>query len=196
MNDAEPPASLSVLIQNWPSRESEAIERIHRDYFPRLRALSRRTLGGLAGANVEADDVVQSALHSLCRYMRSHPESSGQDRDDIWRLLCHLVACKSRRRVQRQTRGLKGGRVRPVSDLAPTDGTEGIDQLLASVSPTEFDVLLADALEQLDPTLQQITLLAMEGHTREAIAERLGCSRRTVIRKLQLIQRSLEAFAE
>ena len=196
MNDADPPASLSILIQNWSACESEAIERIHRDYFPRLRALSRRTLGGLAGANVEAEDVVQSALHSLCRYMRSHRESSGQDRDDIWRLLCHLVACKSRRRVQRQTRGLKGGRVRPVTDLAPADREANIDALLASVSPAEFDLLLADALEQLDPPLRQIALLAMEGYTREAIAERLGCSRRTVIRKLQLIQRSLEAFAE
>lgn len=192
--DDEAVGSLSVLLENWGANESAAVARIGNDYFPRLRALARRTLGHLPGANTEADDVVQSALGSLCRFMRSSSEPTERDRQDIWRLLCHLVVCKSRRRVTRQTRGLPGGRLRPFIDCVGTSTSAPFDRLLPAVSPAEFDVHLADALERLDPTLSRVVLLTLEGSTREEIAEILGCSKRTVIRKLELIRRTLADF--
>ncbi len=50
----------------------------------------------------------------------------------------------------------------------------------------ELDRLL-DALG--DPTLRQIATWKMEGYTNEEIAHRLGCARRTVYNKLELIRR-------
>lgn len=165
------------------------MERLYREYFPRLRALSQRTLGHLPGAGTEAEDVVQSALKSLCRFMRSKPQSGQQNRDDLWRILCHLVACKSRRRVTRQTRGLPGGRLHMTTDIEPSDGKHLLSTRLASVAPAEFDVCVSEALESLDSTLRQIALLTLEGYTQDEIAKQLGCSRRTIIRKLELIRR-------
>jgi RNA polymerase sigma factor (sigma-70 family) len=192
---ADEPASLSVLLADWTAAESAAVRRIYGDYFPRLRALSQRVLGRLPGAATDADDVVQSALQSLCRFMRARGDDAARDRDDIWRLLCHVVTRKSQRRVQRQTRGLRGGKLRPATDLEGADGPAW--DVVASTLPTEqFDVLVAEALEGLDPPLQQIALLALEGWTQAEIAEQLGCARRTVIRKFELIRGALQESRE
>jgi RNA polymerase sigma factor (sigma-70 family) len=183
MTDPSSSVSLSQFLKHWSRAEGDAIERIHRDYFPRLRALARRKLGDIPGGAVEAEDVVQSALKSLCRYMRREHDASPRRRDDIWRLLCTIVVRKARRLNHRHTRR---GHVRPATDLDP-DG-RGLEQRLAEIPVHELDVLVDDALQQLDAPLQRIALLTMEGRTQEEIATLLGCSRRTIIRKLELIR--------
>jgi DNA-directed RNA polymerase specialized sigma24 family protein len=104
--------SMSLLLENWSENEGQIAEIIAEEYFPRLRRFAQRVLGGLPGAAAEADDVVQSAIKSLCLFMRRQSSTEDKDRDDVWRLLCHIVARKAARRRQRQTRGLRGGRVR------------------------------------------------------------------------------------
>ncbi len=188
LNDATDPASLSRLIEHWPAAESAAVQRIHHDYFRRLAALSRRVLGQLPGARTEAEDVVQSAMQSLCRYMRQKDGAGKMDRDDIWRLLCHIVACKSRRRVQRQTRGLPNGQVRPISDFGDDAAQSPLARLPEDLSADEFDRLLAETLETLELPLQRIALLAIEGYTQAEIAKHIGCSKRTIIRKMEIVR--------
>ena len=39
-----------------------------------------------------------------------------------------------------------------------------------------------------DETLRKVAVWRMEGHTEDAIAARLGCARRTVVRQLALIR--------
>lgn len=185
--------SLSLLIQNWNEQESGAVERIQADYLPRLQAFSRKRLAGLPGAAVEADDVVQSALKSLCLYMRKERPCGPQDRQEIWRLLCHIVACKTARRRRHQARGRPGARVNPMTDLDST--ADDIALLLADVRTDEFDVTLADSLESMDPVLAQIALLLIDGYTHEEIAQRIGCARRTVLRKIELLKAELASGA-
>lgn len=188
LDDPNTPTSLSRLIAHWPEAESAAVERIQQEYFRRLAALSRRVLGQLPGASTEAEDVVQSALASLCRFMRRKSDGRDMGRDDVWRLLCHIVACKSRRRVQRQTRGLPGGKVRPETDFAEDEAASPLMRLPDDLSADEFDRQLVEIIEPLELPLQQIALLAVEGHTHAEIAQRLGCSKRTIIRKLEIIR--------
>jgi RNA polymerase sigma factor (sigma-70 family) len=168
------------------------MRRIVIDYFPRLRALSRRVLGHLPGARTEAEDVVQSALKSLCRYMRVSRPNSPKDREDIWRLLCHITACKARRRVTRRTRGARRVSVSPFVDFEH-EHRHPIGDLLAvtAITASELDEAAEHALEQLDPPLRKIALLTIEGRTQAEIAARLGCSRRTIIRKVELIRAML-----
>jgi hypothetical protein len=46
-----------------------------------------------------------------------------------------------------------------------------------------------------DDVLREVAILRMEGYTTGAVAEQLGCSRRTVARQLALIRRILTADA-
>jgi DNA-directed RNA polymerase specialized sigma24 family protein len=183
--------SLSLLLQNWKEHEQGAMERIHEAYLPRLQAFSRKRLAGLPGAATEAEDVVQSAMKSLCLYMRREKPDGPQDRQEIWRLLCCIISRKASRRRGHQARGLPGIRVNPMTDF-DSPGND-IPSLLADIRTDEFDVMLSDSLEALDPTLAQVALLLIEGRTHEEIAGRIGCARRTVLRKIDLLKAELSA---
>ncbi|MEZ5951641.1 MAG: sigma-70 family RNA polymerase sigma factor [Planctomycetaceae bacterium] len=187
--------SMSLLLQDWSANEERIAEKIAVEYFPRLRRFSQRVLGLLPGAATEADDVVQSAIKSLCLFMRRQSDACDKDRDYIWRLLCHIAARKASRRRLRQTRGLRNGRLHPISDLA-TDGSFSVEDALEHVSPAEFDLMIQDVVANLDKSLQIIALLVMEGKTQSEISDILGCSRRTVIRKFDMIKRLLQTALE
>lgn len=198
MTDSEPdPAgSMSLLLKNWSANEHEIARRIQLEYFPRLRRLSERKLQGLPGANVEADDVVQSAIKSLCRYMRRDATPQDKNRDDVWRLLCRIAACKASRRRERQTRGLRGGRLFVTSDIAGRDDSDRVEETLQELSPDDFDLIVHDAIQRLDASLQPIALMVMEGKTQQEISESLDVSRRTVVRKFDLVKRLLAAWLD
>ena len=75
---------------------------------------------------------------------------------------------------------------------------EDLGGILATVpgpdEPPDVIALMAEEYRLLmarlgDDTLGQVALMRMEGYTGDQIAERLGCNRRTVTRKLELIRR-------
>ena len=69
--------------------------------------------------------------------------------------------------------------------LATTAGPAGPPDVIALMAE-EYRLLMARLG---DDTLVQVALMRMEGYTGDEIAERLGCNRRTVSRKLDLIRR-------
>ena len=108
------------------------------------------------------------------------------DRDSLWPLLVTITARKA---ISEQRRQLAGRRTRnlecSLNDLRDFIGIEP--------SP-DFAVEVADELERLvkslgDASLRQIVEKKIAGFTNDEIAEELGCSVRTVIRKLVRIRR-------
>ncbi len=63
----------------------------------------------------------------------------------------------------------------------------------AAAAAEEFERLL-DALQ--DDELRRVALDRLEGYTNDEIADRLGCARRTVARRLDLIKRVWAAEVE
>ena len=66
-------------------------------------------------------------------------------------------------------------------------------QIVAREPSPEFAAMVADETARLldrlgDDALRQIALWRMEGYTSDEIADRLGCARRTVARRLDLIR--------
>jgi hypothetical protein len=87
-------------------------------------------------------------------------------------------------------------RVHPFSDFGEADDARGLDELLQGVPPGEFDLDVQEAVERLDASLQPIAFLVMEGRSQSDIGALLGCSRRTVIRKFELIKALLRTSLE
>ncbi len=183
--------SISDLINAWSENESAAVERLQQEYFHRLRALARRVLDGFPAAAVEAEDVVQSAMISLCRFMRKPATPRDKERNDLWRILCRIVVFKSRQRIRSQTKGLPDGQVRPMTDFTGPEQSVPFEDSLQHVSTDEFDLIVHDALDQLDDSLQRVCFLLIEGYTHAEMAHCLGCSRRTIVRKIHLIKQLL-----
>jgi DNA-directed RNA polymerase specialized sigma24 family protein len=75
----------------------------------------------------------------------------------------------------------------------PEDATDPLIAIVAREPSPEFAAMVADETTHLldrlgDDNLRQIALWRMEGYTRDEIATRLGCARRTVARRLDLIR--------
>ena len=102
----------------------------------------------------------------------------------------------------RQKRG--GGLVRAASEFADNgdgDDDDLLSQAVGSEPTPEFAVMVAEEYRRLldrldDDVLRKVAVFRMEGYTTDAIADQLGCARRTVARQLALIRRILDADSE
>src|SRR5262245_6241781 len=65
----------------------------------------------------------------------------------------------------------------------------------------EFAAMMAEECQRLldaldDDALRQVALSRMEGYTNDEIAAQLGCARRTIARRLELIRKTWESAVE
>jgi len=168
-------------------------------YFQRLVQLARQKLraGRRGGADADAEDAALSVLDSFCDGAARGRFPRLDDRDDLWRLLVAIATHKvtdHARRHGRQKRG--GGRILDEAALVgprPGGGPAGLDALVGAEPTPSFAALVAEQYRRLleglgDASLRRIALLKMEGYTLDEIAAQLGCARRTVVNKLQLIR--------
>jgi DNA-directed RNA polymerase specialized sigma24 family protein len=167
-------------------------------YFSRLVSFARRKLEGLPLRAADEEDVALSAMYSFCRGMERHRFDHVHDRDDLWKLLVTITArkaCAERRRQHAIKRG--GGQVRGESVFFDRDHEngreEGIGAILGEEPTPELACMVAENCRMMldnleDEMLRQVAVFALEGYTPQEIAERLGCVRRTVERKLERIR--------
>ena len=141
----------------------------------------------------------------LTAFARDWPEgrfTELSDRDDLWKLLVVITARKAAAQVDRQRAQKRGGawnRVDPAHGGSGEGSHAGAGGFLAEIvarEPTpEFAAMVAEETGRLlgrlgDDQLRQIALDRMAGYTTEEIADRLGCARRTVARRLDLIRQT------
>ena len=69
-----------------------------------------------------------------------------------------------------------------------------LDSLISPTPDASTALIMREECQQMlaklkTPDLEMVALLKVDGYTDEQVAERLGCSRRTVQRRLRLIRR-------
>jgi RNA polymerase sigma factor (sigma-70 family) len=176
--------SVSHWLDGLRAGESVAAEELWNRYFARLVALAQARLADLS-SEASGEDIALSAMKSVMIGVRENRYPGLADRDSLWPLLVTITARKS---ISEQRRQL----ARKRSQAAECRWEDVRDYVGVEPSP-EFAVEVADELERLvqalgDPALRQIVEQKLAGCTNEEIAENFGCSRRTVIRKLNLIR--------
>ena len=189
--------SITPWIEGVKQGDPAAARALWQRYFPRLVELAREKLRGAARRMADEEDVALSAMDSFCRAAQEGRFPDLTDRDGLWRLLLRMTARKVvdlTRHERRQRRG--GGRVRGESVLDGADAASargGIAQVIGDTPTPEFAVMMAEECRRLleklaDADLQSLALAKMEGYRNEEIAGQLGCSVRTVERRLRLIR--------
>jgi DNA-directed RNA polymerase specialized sigma24 family protein len=198
------PGSITGWIAGMKSGDLAAAQPLWERYFVRMAALARVRLRASSRRGRDAasdeEDAALSAFDSLCAGLARGRFPQLADRDDLWRLLVVITTRKALAQARRQLRQKRGGgHVQPASDF---DALGSDDDLLACVvgsEPTpEFAVMVADEYRNLldrlgDDVLRKVAVLRIEGDTTDAIANQLGCARRTVARQLALIRSILSA---
>jgi DNA-directed RNA polymerase specialized sigma24 family protein len=192
--------SITRCVDGLRAGDHDAAQVLWERYFDQLVRLARRRLAtaNRGGADEDEEDAALSAFDSVCAGLARGRFPRLEDREDLWRLLVVITARKAWAQVNRR-RALKRGGDLFRFDLAPQRGddsataTDPLIQIVARDPSPEFAAMVAEETAHLldrlgDANLRQIALWRMEGYTADEIAHRLGCARRTVARRLDLIR--------
>ena len=177
-----------TVVQDFCQRYGASLERLAAKHLP--AALRRR---------VGPEDVVQSACRTFLRRTRGG-EFQLADSEDLWRLLCAITLTKVREQARfhlRQKRGLD----KEVALEAPSQ-----DSLVTAFQPVARGPTPAEAAEfadqfekiisALDEEERQVVDLKLQEYTTQEMAQRMGCSERTVRRILKRVQTQLAGAFE
>ena len=193
--------SITTWIHQLKSGEADAAQHLWQHYFVRMVELARQKLAGAPRAVADEEDVALSAFRSFCLRAREGRFTQLTDRDNLWPLLMAITTNKSVDLIRHLNRQRRGGTGTPDSgDTGRTvskeaDIASSLSDLLSREPDPEFTVQMADELQhQLlrldqsgDADLRKIALLKLEGCSTTEIAATIGCVRRSVERKLQVI---------
>lgn len=183
--------SITRWIEDLRRGDDEAADRLWAAYFARMVAVAGRKLNA-AGRAADDEDAALSAFKSFCLGARDGKFPHLRDRDNLWPLLIALTSHKCVDQIRRETRQKRGGTSRPVAaDLDVLTSREPTPELLTEVSEG-LTSLLARLDGTGDSTLRQVAVWKLEGETTEAIAARMGVARRTVERKVRVIEQVWE----
>jgi DNA-directed RNA polymerase specialized sigma24 family protein len=194
--------SVSRWIADLKTGDAEAARELWHRYFDDLVRIARDKLRATRrlGADEDEEDAALSAFGSFCEGAARGNFPLLTDRDDLWRLLVVITARKAWAQAERRGRQKRGGLVRIESgrgstDDSSADGAAAIDRVAAPDPSPEFAAMVAEEYQRLlgaldDEPLRQVALWKMDGYTIEEIADRLGCARRTVSRRLELIRKT------
>jgi DNA-directed RNA polymerase specialized sigma24 family protein len=175
----------------------DAVQPLWERYFRRLVQLARDRLGAVPRGAADEEDVALSAFDSFCAALKRGQFPQLEDRDDLWKILVTITVRKTADLARHERRWKPGkGRVLTEADVR---GEGDVLALIAGSQPSpEFAALAAEECGRLldalnDDVLRRIALDRLAGYKDREIAARLGCTRRTVMRKLAVIRNAWRA---
>ena len=182
--------SITTWIDQLADGNQQAAEEVWKHISERLQEFARQRLDPQTRRRYDENDAANSAFHSLCRGL-ANGRLEAENRDALWGLLAVITSRKisaQQRYAARQKRG--EGREQGESGF----GAQGIDQIDEKQRAPDVLAEVAESCTQLfaalsDDTMKKVVLLKFQGARNEEIATELGCTRRTVERKLEGIRR-------
>ena len=188
-------------IEQLKDGDAEAAQKLWERYFSQIVRLARRKLEGAKRGLADEEDVALSTFKSLCAGAETGKFPKLIDRDSLWALLMAIVAHKSTDLIRHENRRKRGGTGKRADDssiatLQPVSLSQIIEQKAtperAALMGAEFESLIKKLDRAEDPDLLCIAVSKMMGDSNAEVARQLGCVRRTVERKIQLIRRIWE----
>jgi len=202
--------SITRWLGDLKEGDQAAAQPLWERYFSRLVVVARSKLRRMRRTTADEDeeDAALSAFNSFCAGAAQGKFPKLADRDELWRLLVVITARKAMAQAQRQGRKKRGsGRLIDEAMLfgKDLDGGEGslagLERVAAAGPTPEFAAMMAEECQRLldalnDDDLRQVAISRMEGYNNDEIADQLGCARRTIARRLDLIRQTWLAAQE
>ena len=197
-SEAQPELEDSYLVALAKSGSVDAYDRIVKRYrgFVRLKASSYFLLGG------ESEDLIQEGLLGLykaVRDFRSDRESSFRNFAELCITRQIITAVKTASRNKHaplnqyvsfaSSPAAAGDGETTIEEILPGPGSEEPSQrVIASEELASLVSCLSSVLSELE---SQVLSLYLDGHSYEAIGERLECETKTVDNALQRVKRKV-----
>lgn len=198
-------APVSEWLRQLEVGESSASEALYQHFCARLHEFARQRLPARVRRGYDEEDVAVSAFNSLFLGVRGQ-RLSLRARTDFWRLLLKIAERKIAHRIRYELRDKRDLRRLVEDSVFAAEPVRGCRQTsngsagLESREPTpEFAAEVAETCDTMlaalpDDVSRKTALLKLENHTDEEIAGKLGCTRRTVQRKLVVIRRTWQVI--
>lgn len=185
--------SITTWLGELRRGNADAAQPLWERYFARLVAFARSRLKGMERRAADEEDVALSAFHSFCQAAERFPRLN--NREDLWQVLVMVTARKAIKERRRQQTLKRGGSPEPEGhSTRPTNHEiEELEQLVGSEPDPQFAAMLAEHFEVLlaalpSADLREVARLRLEAYSSSEIADRIGCTERTVRRRLVLIR--------
>jgi len=178
-------SSVTQWIEGLKAGEAEAADRLWNRYFERLVRLARKKLGSAPRRAADEEDVAAVVFGNLWQGAESGRFPELRNRENLWPLLVVLTS--------RRVHDLRRRELRRCSEGDPED----LDRVIGEEPTAEFAAIMTENVARLfaalDPVQRQVARGKLEGLGNAEIARELGCSERTVERKLHVIRRTWDA---
>jgi RNA polymerase sigma factor (sigma-70 family) len=190
------PGSVTQLAKAVKHRDHEAAQKLWTLYVPRLLALARRNLNRRIWLREDPQDIVQSVFKSFFHRAEEH-QFDLESRGELWNLLLTITLRKVRNTAVRHRLKRRDYRVEK-RNPPPASDTSAFDWEIPLNDPTPEDAaIFNEEFERLlnllsKPELRKIALMNFEGRTNGEIAKELGCTERSVERKVARIRTEWE----
>lgn len=174
--------SVTVWLNRLTAGDATALDPLWARYFGHVVGVARDKLRRLSVRSGDEEDVALSAFHHFYRAATDQRFERLHNRDDLWHLLVVLTARKALDHHKHQARQKRN-----------PPAVERPNGVAASAPDPAIEAMLADELRARmaalpDDEVRAIARLKMDGYSNEEVAERLGCTVRTVGRRLALIR--------
>lgn len=193
---------LTQCIRRVEEGDDEAAAQLWEHCFPKLLRYSRAKLPPHMRRILDEEDVALSAFKSFCVGAEKGTLGDINGRDELWRLLFCIAGRKANMYLRYQTRQKRGGGQvagesvflnGAVASSFSEENRGGIDQVpddgQSPQAVAQFTQDCQTMMDQLDDeNLQTIALLRIEGYSVDEISQRIGCAKRSVERRLNLIR--------
>jgi RNA polymerase sigma factor (sigma-70 family) len=198
MNESE---ELSVWVDRLKQGDEEAAEVIWRNCFERMKQVAKKKLGPFGQRGADEEDIAQSAMKSFMIRCRDGQFEQLDDRDDLWKLLFTITIRKAYQHTRKQTAAKRRGEIGEHRLLGQGDDDSaavGLDRFADERALTADELMeqleqqdaFHQVLQNLERSLREVAVGKLSGRTNTQMANQMGCSTRTIERKLKLIRKT------
>ncbi len=187
--------SITAMLVDLKSGDEVAARLVWERFFHRVCALARTKMAASRERSTDEEDMALSAINALCIGAREGRFRKLEDRDDLWQVLAMITVRKAANVYRNREARKESGE--SILGFDKDGERRGIDAVIHG----KADDLLMESLGQscehllgiLDPKLQEIARLKLEGYSNQEIADRWNRSVKSVERYLAMIRQKWNA---
>ena len=181
---SEKQGEITKLVADLKAGSQDALGELLKAYSPQLKVFARKYLSGRAKLVSDEEDVIVSVFFRLWDKVQNEGIPDIDTSGELWPLLLTIAKTKAIEHSRRVARDKRGGKETIESLVEEFAKREPTPDMIASTN--EVFERLRTCLD--DETLRHVATLKLEGHINKEIAAEIGCTVRTVERKLQTIR--------
>lgn len=177
--------SVTRWMNEFRTGDDCAAEHLWNFVKAKLTSLARGSIK--ASVVYDEEDVALEAFAGLCDGLRNGRFNDLENRQSLWSLLAVIALNRARNLARDEQRLRRGGgwqrndEARVLRNVLSPDATPDAGLMAKEECSRLLGLLKKDELKA-------VALLKVDGHTNEQIAQTLGCTRRSVQRRLNLIR--------